>query len=139
MWRAASRLKDYKASRRVILYFGDHDPSGIDMVRDIEDRLNLFLVKDCVVERIALTMQQVKKFKPPPNPTKLTDTRCSGYISKYGTGCWELDALEPRFIDSLIRKEVKKYLDNGIMQLVIQEEQAGLSFLEKVVENSENL
>ncbi len=32
-----------KGKRVVVLYFGDHDPSGLDMVRDIRDRVELML------------------------------------------------------------------------------------------------
>jgi hypothetical protein len=32
----------------VILHFGDHDPSGLDMTRDIRERLRLFLLHDWI-------------------------------------------------------------------------------------------
>ena len=45
MWSAGQRLARWKnrfLQTPIILHFGDHDPSGIDMSRDIEDRLRLF-------------------------------------------------------------------------------------------------
>ena len=83
MWTAAMRFNqfDYKESRTII-HLGDHDPSGIDMTRDIQERLQLFGA-DVDVKRVALTMEQIERFNPPPNPTKLSDARASGYISKY--------------------------------------------------------
>lgn len=87
-----------------------HDPSGIDMARDIQERLELFEA-DVKVKRIALTMEQIHEFTPPPNPAKLSDSRCGGYIKKYGYSSWELDALRPQVITDLIRDNVLEYLD----------------------------
>jgi hypothetical protein len=59
-------------------------------------------------------MQQIKKYNPPPNPAKITDSRCKGYIEKYGNESWELDALEPKVITSLITKAVEEYIDEDL-------------------------
>ena len=56
-------------------------------------------------------MEQIEEFSPPPNPAKLTDSRCGSYIRKYGDESWELDALEPRVITELIHHHVTVYLD----------------------------
>lgn len=52
MWSAAQRLREYiKAGQNVvILHLGDHDPSGIDMTRDIRERLTNFIVRDWLNE-----------------------------------------------------------------------------------------
>lgn len=111
MWLAAQRFR-HKAHKqsRTILHLGDHDPSGIDMTRDIQERLDLFCA-DVEVKRIALTLEQIEQFNPPPNPAKLTDARASNYISRYGRESWELDALEPRVITDLIEEKVFELLD----------------------------
>ncbi len=113
MWRAAMRLRGHEeqGQRAIIIHLGDHDPSGIDMTRDIEDRLTEFGV-DVTVNRIALTMAQVEEFTPPPNPAKATDTRFQTYVRDYGVNeSWELDALEPSMLDDLISDTVRLYLD----------------------------
>ena len=115
MWSAAQRFIRYQYEGKycVLLHLGDHDPSGIDMSRDIEERLALFGVDmdAFLFKRIALNMEQIEEFSPPPNPAKLTDSRCGSYISKYGAESWELDALEPRVITQLIHDHVTIYLD----------------------------
>jgi len=112
MWTAAQRLiaKNEAGCECVILHLGDHDPSGIDMTRDVQERLIMFGA-DVRIERIALNMPQIEQYDPPPNPAKLTDTRSGGYIAKYGTNSWELDALEPRLLDGLITDHIQRYLD----------------------------
>lgn len=114
MWSAAQRFKrQYYREGRYIIHLGDHDPSGIDMSRDIQERLELFGA-DVEVKRVALTMDQIATYNPPPNPTKLTDARSSGYIQEFGYECWELDALEPKIITSLIRNEVTALMDEDL-------------------------
>lgn len=112
LWEAGRRLGRYKQAGQepVIVHLGDHDPSGKDMTRDIEDRLRLFM-GGCEVNRIALNMDQIRKYAPPPNPAKLTDSRANGYIREFGNESWELDALDPKVLHALIRKTVLSYRD----------------------------
>lgn len=113
-WRAGKRFlqrAEQFEQDTIILHFGDHDPSGIDMTRDNQDRLQMFSENHVTVKRLALNMDQVRQYNPPPNPAKLTDSRCEGYIAKFGSQSWELDALEPRVISNLIQKEIEAVLD----------------------------
>lgn len=120
MWRASQRIQSIQECGKeiVILHLGDHDPSGIDMTRDIEERLALFGV-NAEVRRIALNMQQVEQYNPPPNFAKLTDTRAGEYIAEYGRESWELDALDPKVITGLINHAVSEYTDQSKRQALI--------------------
>lgn len=122
MWGAAQRfIQQDERESRVIIHLGDHDPSGIDMTRDIQERLEMFGA-DVEVKRVALTMNQINTFNPPPNPTKVTDARSSGYISRFGHECWELDALEPKVIMQLIQNEVTALIDYSLFNAVADRE-----------------
>lgn len=131
MWGAAMRIKDklrYEHDRAIIVHLGDHDPSGKDMTRDIDERIKMFLEKDGFdgrfeIQRVALEMSQIKKFNPPPNPAKLTDSRCGGYISKYGYSSWELDALEPSVLDNIVRSAILDNLDLDLYNERLEEEE----------------
>lgn len=115
MWNASQRFLHYadEGQDGVILYLGDHDPSGMDMARDIQDRLDLFCEGEGPeVIRIALNMDQIEEHKPPPNPTKLTDSRAIKYKERFGTEfSWELDALDPRVLDALIDAAIQEHAD----------------------------
>jgi pentatricopeptide repeat protein len=113
MWVGAQRIKRYLrlGQTPVILHLGDHDPSGKDMTRDIKERLDLFTSSDIEVRRLALNMDQVRQYNPPPNPAKLTDSRAESYIRVYGDDSWELDALEPAVIAGLIRDNLVEMID----------------------------
>lgn len=105
----------------IIIHLGDHDPSGIDMTRDLEDRLSLFVYSetrdvDIEIRRIALTMQQVDEKQPPPNPAKTTDARFEDYRRKFGDESWELDALEPQFLVRLVQGDIERFIDEDRWQ-----------------------
>lgn len=140
MWNAAQRMNHYrnKGQIPVVVYLGDHDPTGIDITRDIDDRYDLFIGR-IIVERIALNYDQIEKYDPPPNPVKLTDTRSPKYVKQFGENCWELDALEPKVIRDLISKTMNKYIDWDSWNETLDKEKEYISVLENVVENWQSL
>lgn len=98
-----------------VLHLGDHDPSGIDMTRDLEQRFRTFIGgyegDNFTLNRIALSMEQIRQQKPPPNPAKMTDSRFSGYAKKFGNKSWELDALTPEFTANLVETNILNHID----------------------------
>lgn len=124
LWRAAQRQLGYEAEGKdgIIIHLGDHDPSGIDMTRDIKDRMWTFGA-NVIVDRIALNWDQIELYDPPPNPTKLTDSRAGGYIRRFGNESWELDALEPSVMTELVNNAVLPYRDEDIHEETIDHEE----------------
>lgn len=123
-------LEQSEETEPVLLYLGDHDPSGEDMVRDIRDRLRMFGVRDIQVEKMALTMAQVEKLKPPPNPAKVSDPRFEGYREKYGDKSWELDALNPTTLQKIVGDRLKALVNQRILNRVLDEEKRQRAELE---------
>jgi len=143
-----SREGDLCVDEAIILYLGDLDPSGEDMVRDIEERLTMFLdggvsidsedertetpdgwnvefvrPVPLTVEKIALTMDQVREYQPPPNPAKRTDSRSKEFMRRYGASSWEVDALRPNVLRQIIRDAFEEYMDLDRMQGFIDQEE----------------
>ncbi len=143
MWAAAQRLirkaKNGGGDRDVvIIHLGDHDPSGIDMSRDIRERIELFCVdysELIEIRRIALNFDQVQQYNPPPNPAKETDSRFRNYLDRYGDESWELDALDPNTLVALIRKTVKEYIDGSTWEEEMRDEERERNKLLEVAEN----
>lgn len=110
-----------------IIYFGDHDPSGIDMTRDIRERMGLFLEGQGArfhgVQRIALNIDQVKTYNPPENPAKTTDSRYASYVAEFGESSWELDALEPSVLSDLTEKAILRHIDLDAFKAVEEREE----------------
>lgn len=113
MYEAGKRLARAAAEGKgiTVVYLGDHDPSGIDMTRDVEDRLQMFSEADVHVERVALNRNQVDEYDLPENPAKTTDSRSIDYIKRFGSSSWELDALRPDVLADLVRDAVHNYID----------------------------
>lgn len=113
MWAAGRRLRRYRKAGQtpIVFHFGDHDPSGMDMTRDITDRLKLFSAAPVIVKRMALNMAQIQQYNPPANPAKVSDGRAKAYIEQYGTSSWELDALEPTVLAGLVTRSVLRIRD----------------------------
>jgi hypothetical protein len=119
-YNAAQRIKLQQAEGKfcTILYLGDHDPSGLDMVRDVNERLRLLKVTDgYTVKHIALTTEQVEKYNPPENKLKednygkLKDPRGIKYFKEFGNRSWEVDALSPEVLSNLLEKEIESTID----------------------------
>ena len=137
MWQAAMRLKQQeRVSKKctILLHLGDHDPSGVDMSRDIQDRLVMF-GSDVEVKRIALDMKQVEKYQPPPNPAKTTDSRYANYRDEYGDDSWELDALDPRVITELITNQAADYTDNNKRKALIEKQEEERQEIRELADN----
>lgn len=132
MWGSSQRIQRIKDAGQtpLILHFGDHDPSGIDMTRDIINRMELF-IGGIEVKRMALNMEQVEKYNPPPNPAKITDSRFASYEDRFGSESWELDALEPKLIGELITSMVLTYREEDKWAAAVEREQKDIQTLRK--------
>ena len=141
-----SQSEQYKAGKRfadlfdqglipLVLHLADHDPNGIDMTRDNTERLALYARHDVEVRRIALNIDQVRRYNPPPNFAKEADTRFEAYVEQFGEECWELDALSPTVIADLIRVEIEDMIDRSKWQKREAAENRNRALLGKVSAN----
>ena len=147
LYEASKRFLERAEQNKVlhIIYLGDHDPSGMDMSRDVLERMDLFLkvsLDRCdeigpnelaiiKVDRVALNMNQIKVLKPPENPAKITDTRAAGYISRFGTASWELDAIEPKQLAALVREALLRLMNGLLFHKNAMKQQEGRNKLVK--------
>ena len=142
IWRAGNRIihNEGKIQKTIILHLGDHDPSGIDMTRDINTRLDLFSdFGSFEVRRLALNMNQIQQYNPPPNPAKVTDSRYSSYTADYGPDSWELDALSPPVLYQLIEDEIINIVDHSVWNRTKQRENQYKKELELASDNWETV
>jgi len=119
--------EDQDGAAVVIFYLGDFDPSGMDMIRDVKDRILEFAQKDydffpLEVIPIALTKEQIEQYNPPPNPAKTTDPRAKGFIEEHGATSWEVDALPPKVLNNLLDRAIMQYIDYKKYFEIVQQE-----------------
>lgn len=126
----------------IVLYLGDHDPNGIDMERDLRERLSRFAGVAIEVRRLGLTMEQVRRYRLPPNriDKEKKDTRWPAYIKKFGTrDTWELDALEPDVITELVREGLKKVRNDKRHKVAEAAEEANSGLIDEFAEEADML
>jgi len=125
MYRAGKRLA--RAAREgkeiFILYLGDHDPSGMDMDRDIIERLEMFSEYSLAFRRLALLMEQIDQMNIPENPAKVSDSRAPAYIAEFGDASWELDAMKPQQLAEVVNLTVENLRDEDLWRDAVEAEE----------------
>lgn len=128
MYEIGKRLAAHRKEGKeiLVLYLGDHDPSGIDMTRDVDDRLNMYsrLWGGVEIKRLALNYDQVELWKPPENPAKETDARYAAYAKQFGESSWELDAVEPVTLSQLVIDAVETVRDDDAWDDALEKEES---------------
>jgi len=94
------------------IYFGDFDPSGADIERSVGKSLDSDFDTPITIERAAITMEQIRRLNIPHAPAKVTDSRTNGFVAREGVA-WqvELDAIEPRALQELIKTNIVQHFD----------------------------
>lgn len=118
----------------VVLHLADHDPNGLDMTRDNRDRLAMFAGQGVQVQRLALNRDQIDRYNPPVNFAKESDSRFAAYSAEHGQHSWELDALSPTIIDTLINDAIAALVDNATWQQAEDDERARKAMMAKVAD-----
>ena len=125
LWEISQRLEDADdyTEEFQLLYFGDFDPSGADIERATGDSLTDDFDLSFDIERVAITMDQIKLYNIPPAPAKTTDSRTAGFIADTGVA-WqvELDAIEPVVLQGLIEDAIEGLFDDDIYDDIRQAE-----------------
>lgn len=146
MFDAYKRFEDHLEDNEhglksvVILYLGDFDPSGMDMIRDISSRTIEFAEKrfgddfPFEIKPIALTREQIYQYNPPPNPAKRTDPRSANFIADHGTTSWEVDALPPNILNQVLDDAICNEIDLDMYNEIVDSEEAEIDQLREIME-----
>lgn len=104
-----------------LYYFGDWDPSGVDITRAVERGIREFAPEaEIEFERIAVTPQQIEEFGLPTRPTKKTDSRSKNFTGE----SVEVDAIPPTVLRKLVRESIEKHIDRRALAKTRQIEAA---------------
>ncbi len=91
-----------------LYYLGDHDPSGLDISRNVERRLREFATgAEIHFVRIAVRPDQIINWKLPSRPTKSTDSRAR----EFQGNSVEVDAIPPARLRNLVRQSIERHVD----------------------------
>jgi hypothetical protein len=111
-----------------VYYFGDHDPSGVDIPRNVEHRLNEFATARINFERVAVTPYQVAAWNLPTRPTKGTDSRARDWQG----GSVELDAIPVDLLRALVSGCIEGHVDQSQLNLLRTVEAEERAVLERL-------
>jgi hypothetical protein len=146
MYDAAQRIRRRKSlhgQETIVIYLGDHDPSGLDMSEgDIPKRFEIFFDKwnrasffnerrPFEIKRVALNWDQIEQYQPPPNPAKETDSRFAAYQEQFGDESWELDALDPNTLLAIIQEAIDEVKDADLFKEIKEREESQRQILSK--------
>jgi hypothetical protein len=116
---AAARFLDKSRNGQdvVVLYFGDFDPSGEEMVHSLRKRLEFFACEPEVV-KCALTQEDIRRYNLPPDVTKAKDSRRAKFVAEFGDVSVELDALPVDVLRTTLVQQVEARLDLDALEEV---------------------
>ena len=115
-----------------VLYFGDFDPSGEDMVRSLRERL-LELGSEPEVIKCALTLEDIERYDLPPDFTKTIDSRSPAFVARFGNVAVELDALPRNVLRERLTDEVERRMDLDALERTREAERADLLRLDELL------
>lgn len=131
---AVHRINKHDEKNCTIFYAGDYDPSGLDITRDLRDRLHRYGA-DVTVKRIALSLDQINEHQLPPMPAKKSDARYAKFVADTGgADAVELDALEPPVLKQIVKAALMGAIDFDAWNKRIQEIKEGKRELKKRLE-----
>jgi hypothetical protein len=138
-----------------VFFLGDHDPSGVDIERDVAARVNRriprrvtpvtflnhhhatmqdllnatlrSLADNIIPQRLAIFKEDIKLFNLPPLRIKASDTRSTRFAKTHGQDCVELDALPPSELRQRIRTAVESVMDKQAWLRAVAVEQVELA------------
>ncbi len=118
LYEAAGRFHDANEDGKHVqlIYFGDYDPSGVDIPRSVGDELHEWISRygdyePPLPDRVALLPEQIEEYDLPPVPPKDTDSRTASFRAVHGEDTVELDALPPNVLEEIIETNIRQYID----------------------------
>jgi hypothetical protein len=113
-----------------IYYFGDYDPSGLDIARSVEEGIKEFAPKaDLRFERVAVTPEQIADLNLPTRPTKQSDTRAK----RFKGDSVEVDAIPPNVLRELAYNCIAQHIDEHALNVLQVAEQSERTILMNLV------
>jgi len=114
-----------------ILYLGDLSPSGVSIESLTRRKMPV------KVKKIALTWNQVERYKLFPRPCKPKDRRTPRYVAKYGNRAYDLEALDPKVLREITERELRKLIPiERLRELELREkvERAAVKLVRELLE-----
>ena len=97
-----------------VLYFGDHDPSGLRIDQSAEDTIRNTFNVPVQFERVAVTPEQIERYQLPTRPTKTKSSHALGFVGE----SVEIDAMEPTTIKQLVQESIEQFIEPHTLEVL---------------------
>lgn len=120
---------------RIILYFGDLDPTGKDMPRYLRKTFPELRCSDVTIEEVTINVSDVENYGLPTIPLKTKDNRIKWYLKTFNVDYGvEIDALPPSVLRRKIKESIWKYLNpNGLEENKARDQQVRKEMAKKLL------
>ena len=119
-----------KGKPTYLYYFGDYDPSGVNIPVTVERTLReLAPGAEIYFKRAAVTPEQIRDFELPTRPTKKTDSRSKNFEGE----SVEVDAIPPDSLRALVRECIEQHIDRGALVRLQEVEEAEKQTLRNIL------
>lgn len=112
------------AQKPVVLYLGDWDPSGVNMIyaaiQTLQEELGLSRVNYC---RVGINPEHFNAIPADPIPIKPSDPRAKRFVMDYGSTAYELDAFHPVQLQQLVKDAIIEFTDMNVYEQNLRQEQ----------------
>jgi len=121
-----TRYRQSGKVKLILLVVSDHDPDGEEIFQSLARSLrDDFGVRDIHPRKVALTAEQVERYGL---PTALKAKESSSNFKKferlYDTSAYELEALEPQVLQTIVRQAIEGALDTALFNAEVEAEKA---------------
>lgn len=113
LYEAAEAIEDYDRPT-YLYYFGDYDPSGMDITRFVEKEIREYAPEaEIYFERVAVTPSQIEEMRLPTRPTKQSDSRSKAFVGE----SVEVDAIKPRVLRQMVEQCITRHVDPHALEI----------------------
>jgi hypothetical protein len=137
LYEWANEIRKYYDDGKGVLvaYFGDFDPTGLDIERHAQKSLEGHLGVTVDWTRRGLTEEDFEAFELVNVAVKSSDSRARAYLEKYGNKAAELDALPPDELRLRIESVIEEYIDSDAWDRLADVETVERESINVVVKN----
>jgi hypothetical protein len=122
-----------RGKKTYIYQFGDHDPTGVLVPRALKRRLaEMCKTLDCpppIIERAALTEEQITEYNLPTRPTKRDN---NAHAKNFDGDSVELDALPPRVLRDMVHEVIGRHISPRELEVLRASEESEREIIRKL-------
>jgi hypothetical protein len=112
LYEAADAIQQ-RGKPTYLYYFGDHDPSGVNIPRTVEKRIRKFAPEvEINFNRVAVNPDQIEHWGLPTRPTKTSDSRSKAFEGE----SVEVDAIPPATLRRLAEERITRHIDERVLE-----------------------